>query len=44
MIDLLKPNTDIQVKPTLSVGSLPDVSDIKLDGEIELQIGLKLPF
>lgn len=44
LIDILKPNSNIRLKPSLSVSSLPDVSDIKLDGQIEMRIGLKLPF
>lgn len=44
LIDILKPNTNIKLKPALSIASLPDVEDIKLDGEVEMQIGLKLPF
>lgn len=44
LIDILKPNTNIKLKPTLSITGLPDVDDIKLDGVVEMQIGLKLPF
>lgn len=44
LLDTLKPNTNVKLKPTLSVASLPDVSDLKLDGVVEMQIGLKLPF
>lgn len=44
LIDLLKPNTNIKLKPTLSIGSLPAVNQLQLDGQIELQIGLTLPF
>jgi hypothetical protein len=44
LIDMLKPNSNIYLKPALSVGSLPDVTDLKLDGEIEIRIGLRLPF
>lgn len=44
LIDILKPNTNIKLKPALSIASLPDVDDIKLDGEVEMQVGLKLPF
>lgn len=44
LIDILKPNTNIKLKPVLSIGKLPDVDDIKLDGIVEMQIGLKLPF
>lgn len=44
LIDILKPNTNIRLKPALSIGKLPAVNDIKLDGIVEMQIGLKLPF
>jgi len=44
LIDLLKPNTDIKLKPTLTITHLPAVNELKLDGEIEIRIGLKLPF
>jgi hypothetical protein len=42
---LLKNNsTSIILKPTLTIGALPKVTELILDGQIELQIGLKLPF
>lgn len=45
VFDLLKNNSEsIILKPTLSVVSIPKVTTLKLDGQIELQIGLKLPF
>ncbi len=44
LIDLLNPGSMIKLKPTLSIATLPEVNDLKLDGEISLQIGLKLPF
>jgi hypothetical protein len=44
ILDLLEPNSKLKLQPTLSIASLPAVTDIKLDGVIELQIGLKLPF
>ncbi|MGZ3809037.1 MAG: hypothetical protein ACXVCE_13200, partial [Bacteriovorax sp.] len=44
LIDILKPNTDVLLKPSLSVSGLPAVNELKLDGQIELRIGLKLPF
>lgn len=44
IIDVLKPNTNVKLKPSLSIASLPAVNDIKLDGVVEMQIGLKLPF
>ncbi len=44
LIDLLKPNTDIKLKPTLSISHMPAVNELKLDGEIDIRIGLKLPF
>lgn len=44
IFDLVKSGKTIPLKPTLSISSLPAVEDLKLDGEIDLQIGLKLPF
>lgn len=44
LIDILKPNTNIKLSPSLSIGTLPAVNNLKIDGEIEMQIGLKLPF
>ena len=43
--DLIKNNSNsIILKPTLSIGALPKVTGLVVDGQIELQIGLKLPF
>jgi hypothetical protein len=44
LLDLLEPNSSIKLQPTLAIVGLPAVNNIKLDGLIELQIGLKLPF
>jgi hypothetical protein len=44
LIDILKPNTNIKLSPSLSITTLPAVNELKIDGEIEMQIGLKLPF
>lgn len=44
IIDILKPNTNVKLKPALSIASLPAINDLRLDGQIEMQIGLKLPF
>lgn len=44
IIDILKPNTDVKLKPSLSIANLPAINDLKLDGQIEMKIGLKLPF
>lgn len=45
VFELLKNNSSsIILKPTLSIVSIPKVTQIKFDGQIELQIGLKLPF
>lgn len=45
VFELLKNNSNsIILKPTLSIVSIPKVTQIRLDGQIELQIGLKLPF
>lgn len=44
IIDILKPNTNVKLKPSLSIVSLPAINELRLDGYIEMQIGLKLPF
>lgn len=44
ILDLLKAHTAIKLKPTLRIAHLPAITDLKLDGVIEMQIGLKLPF
>lgn len=44
IIDILKPNTNVLLRPSLRIISLPAVNDLRLDGQIEMQIGLKLPF
>jgi hypothetical protein len=44
ILDLLEPHSSIRLQPSLTISSIPDVTDMKLDGVIELQIGLKLPF
>lgn len=37
-------NQSIILKPTLKIGSIPKVTELIIDGQVELQIGLKLPF
>lgn len=44
LIDLLTPNSNLLLKPSLTIDALPAVNNLTLDGEIELKIGLKLPF
>ena len=44
IFDLIKLGNSIPLKPALTIGSLPSVEELKLDGQIDLQIGLKLPF
>lgn len=44
LIDLLNPNTNIKLKPSLSISSLPAINQLALDGQIQLRIGLMLPF
>jgi len=44
LLDLLKPGKQIKFKPTLAIASIPDIIDLKLDGQIEIQVGIKLPF
>lgn len=44
LIDMLRPNTNIKLKPALTISSLPAINQLALDGQIELRIGLLLPF
>jgi hypothetical protein len=44
IFELVKASKSIPLKPSLTIGSLPAVTELKLDGQIDLQIGLKLPF
>lgn len=44
ILDLIEPHSNITLQPSLSIAGLPAVTDLKLDGVIELEIGLKLPF
>lgn len=44
IFDLVKDSRIIPIKPALKISSIPDVTELKIDGQIELQIGLKLPF
>jgi hypothetical protein len=44
LIDMLKPNSNIKLKPSLSIGKLPAINQLALDGQVEIQIGLSLPF
>ncbi|MDD4974349.1 MAG: hypothetical protein PHY93_08345 [Bacteriovorax sp.] len=44
ILDLVKSSSTIDLKPSLTIGGLPAVTELKIDGQIDLQIGLKLPF
>lgn len=44
VFELLKKSNIIPLKPALSISTIPRVTELKIDGQIELQIGLKLPF
>ena len=45
VFDLIKNNSQsIILKPALTIGSLPKITELRIDGQIDLQIGLKLPF
>lgn len=44
VFDLVKNSNVIPLKPTLSISAIPRVTELKIDGQIEMQIGLKLPF
>jgi len=43
LLKLIEGKREIRVKPLLSVAHLPEVTDLKIKGQVELQIGLKLP-
>lgn len=43
LLKLIEGKKEIRVKPLLSVAHLPEVTDLKIKGQVELQIGLKLP-
>jgi hypothetical protein len=42
--NLLLTNKSVTFKPALNINSFPKVSDLVLDGSVELEIGLKTPF
>lgn len=44
ILDLVKDSTTISLNPKLAISTIPKVSELKIDGQIEMQIGLKLPF
>jgi hypothetical protein len=44
IFNLIKNSKTIPVKPTLTISAIPSVTELKIDGQIEMQIGLKLPF
>ncbi len=44
ILDLVKQKSPVRFKPLLRIVSFPSVTDLKLDGTIELRIGIKLPF
>lgn len=44
ILDLIKNTSSLKIVPVLTIAKLPEESDLIIDGEINLQIGLKLPF
>lgn len=44
VLDLFKDRKSINLIPLISISSFPKINELILDGEIDLQIGLKLPF
>ena len=44
ILDMVKKSNIISVNPIISISTIPKVSELKINGQIELQIGLKLPF
>ena len=44
LLELIKGDKELVLKPLLTIKSLPKVTDLKIQGQVELHIGLKLPF
>lgn len=44
VLDMIKETNNMKIVPSLSISKLPGNREMKLDGDIDLQIGLKLPF
>lgn len=44
VFNLLKDSVIVPILPTLTISAMPKITDLRIDGQIELQIGLKLPF
>lgn len=44
VLDLIKDTNVLKIDPVMSISRLPDFTTLKLDGDVDLQIGLKLPF
>jgi hypothetical protein len=44
VLDFFDREKHIKLKPSLVIAKLPEINEMVFDGQIELQIGLKLPF
>lgn len=44
IFELVKSSKIIRLRPALKIASIPEVTELKIDGQIEMRIGLKLPF
>ncbi len=44
LLTLIEEEQVLTLKPLLSIRALPKVTDLKIEGQVELQIGIKLPF
>jgi hypothetical protein len=44
VLDLVKATDVLKISPVMSISKLPNLDSLKLNGDIDLQIGLKLPF
>jgi hypothetical protein len=44
LLDIFKPGEKINFKPKLSIEGIPEITDLRIDGHIELQIAIRLPF
>lgn len=44
LLILIEDQQKLTLRPLLSIRALPKVTDLKIQGQVELQIGIKLPF
>lgn len=44
ILPLIKNIDNVKLNPALSISSLPNINELRLDGDVDLKIGLQLPF